>query len=376
MEGFLVKRVLAVLFILALVVTATAMAAPGQAERVTVLVGFNGSQGRAAIHSAGGRIEREFSFINAAKVSLPAVAAEHLAKSPGIRYVEPDGQAYALEQTVPWGIEAVNALPVHAANNYGAGINVAILDTGIMLNHEDLTVWGGYDTFGTGSYADDNGHGTHVSGTVAAMNNSVGVIGAAPQARLYAVKVLDSKGSGAYSNIIAGIEWAMNNNMKVINMSLGGSTGSDALEAACNAAYNSGVLIVAAAGNEGNKPGNKESIGYPAQYASVIAVGSITSLYTRSTFSSTGATLEIMAPGSTILSTTFDGAYGTMSGTSMASPHVAGVAALVWGADTSLSNAQLRAILNDTANDLWNDPWRYGNGLVDAWAAYQQITGN
>lgn len=370
------KRVLAVLFILALVVTATAMAAPGQAERVTVLVGFNGSQGRAAIHSAGGRIEREFSFINAAKVSLPAVAAEHLAKSPGIRYVEPDGQAYALEQTVPWGIEAVNALPVHAANNYGAGINVAILDTGIMLNHEDLTVWGGYDTFGTGSYADDNGHGTHVSGTVAAMNNSVGVIGAAPQARLYAVKVLDSKGSGAYSNIIAGIEWAMNNNMKVINMSLGGSTGSDALEAACNAAYNSGVLIVAAAGNEGNKPGNKESIGYPAQYASVIAVGSITSLYTRSTFSSTGATLEIMAPGSTILSTTFDGAYGTMSGTSMASPHVAGVAALVWGADTSLSNAQLRAILNDTANDLWNDPWRYGNGLVDAWAAYQQITGN
>jgi subtilisin len=154
--------------------------------------------------------------------------------------------------------------------------------------------------------------------------------------------------------------------MDVINMSLGGKTGSDALQAACDAAYDAGILIVAAAGNEGNKPGNKDTIGYPAKYDSVVAVGSITSSYVRSTFSSTGSALEIMAPGSSILSTTFDGGYGTMSGTSMACPHVVGVAALIWGLDPSMSNIQLRNLLNGTANDMWNDPWRYGNGLVDA----------
>lgn len=370
------KRLVTLLLILILAGTATAFAVPSSGERIPVLIGFNGSQGRGAIHAAGGRIEREFGFINAARVSLPATAVEHLVKAKGIRYVEPDGEAYTLEQTVPWGIERVNALQVHAFNQFGAGINVAILDTGILLSHEDLLVWGGYDTFGNGSYNDDNGHGTHVAGTVAAMNNNLGVIGAAPQAKLHAVKVLDSKGSGAYSNIIAGIEWAISNHMKVINMSLGGRTGSIALEDACSAAYNAGILIVAAAGNEGNKPGNKESIGYPAKYSSVIAVGSLTSLNERSSFSSTGATLEIMAPGSGILSTTYDGGYGSMSGTSMASPHVAGVAALVWGIDPSLSNVQVRNILTITANDLWNDPWRYGSGLVDALAAAQHITGN
>lgn len=369
------KRVLAVIFIVILASAAIATAAPGQ-ERVDVLVGIKGANGRGAVHAHGGRIEREFSFINVAKVSLPAAAVEHLAKSSDISFVELDSQAYALEQTVPWGIESVNALSVHSQNCFGAGINVAVLDTGINLNHEDLTVWGGYDTFNTGSYADDAGHGTHVAGTIAALNNSVGVIGAAPQARLYAVKVLDSQGSGAYSNIIAGIEWAIDNNMKIINMSLGGRSTSEALEAACNAAYDAGVLIVAAAGNEGNKRGNRDTIGYPAKYASVIAVGSITSTNIRSTFSSTGATLELMAPGSTILSTTIDGAYGTMSGTSMASPHVAGVAALVWAENPGLSNVQLRAVLNDTANDMWNDSWRYGNGLVDAWDAYNVIAGN
>ncbi|MGI6363838.1 MAG: S8 family serine peptidase [Bacillota bacterium] len=115
-------------------------------------------------------------------------------------------------------------------------------------------------------------------------------------------------------------------------------------------------------------------MGYPARYPSVMAVGSITSSNVRSSFSSTGSTLEIMAPGSNIYSTTYNGSYGTMSGTSMACPHVAGVAALVWSAKPSLTNVQLRNALNETANDMWHDPWRYGNGLVDAWAAYQYVT--
>lgn len=344
-------------------------------EMVPVLVGFSNAQGKGNVRAAGGRIEKEFEFINAAKVQLPKHAVEKVQNAKGVRYVEPDFEAHAYAQTVPWGIQKVNAPQVHSVGQKGAGIRVAILDTGIRTNHEDLTVYGGYDTTGTGSYNDNNGHGTHVAGTVAALDNSVGVIGVAPSARLYAVKVLDASGSGSYSNIIAGIQWSINNNMKVINMSLGGSSGSTALQDACNAAYNAGILVVAAAGNNGTSAGTTECIGYPARYSSVMAVGSITSSNTRSSFSSTGSTLEIMAPGSNIYSTTYNGSYGTMSGTSMACPHVAGVAALVWGSKTSLTNVQLRNALNATANDMWNDSWRYGNGLVDAWAAYQYVNG-
>jgi subtilisin len=160
--------------------------------------------------------------------------------------------------------------------------------------------------------------------------------------------------------------------MDVINMSLGGSAGSTALEDACNAAYNAGILVVAAAGNEGNRSGKTDTIGYPAKYASVIAVGSINSSNIRSSFSSTGTALEIMAPGESIQSTYYNGGYATMSGTSMASPHVAGIAALIIAANHNLTNVQVRDILNATTNDMWNDPFRYGNGLVDAYAAYQR----
>lgn len=369
------RRFFAVLLICALAFSVPTLVQSAPPETVSVLVGFSNPAGHRAVAAAGGRVQREFGFINAALVELPDVAIDKLAANPAIRYVELNQPVYALAQTLPWGIDRVNAPDVHAQGHFGTGIKVAIIDTGIKLNHEDLTVWGGYNAMGGSSYADDHGHGTHVAGTVAALNNSVGVIGAAPAARLYAVKVLDSGGSGTLDTVIGGIEWAYQNGMQVINMSLGASSGSQALEAACNAAYNAGILVVAAAGNEGNIRGNRESIGYPANYASVIAVGSTTSIDTRSSFSSTGANLELMAPGSSILSTTYNGGYGTMSGTSMASPHVAGVAALIWSVKTNLTNVQLRQILNDTANDLWNDPFRYGNGLVDAWAAYQFVSG-
>jgi subtilisin len=363
------------MLVVLLTMTAVAYAtSPAKVEKVSVIIGLANENGRASVLAAGGNIQREFKFINAVQVELPKVAVEKLKTARGVEFVEPDFMAQAYAQTVPWGIEHVNAPDVHSAGFQGSGIKVAVLDTGILTSHADLQVVGGYDVTGIGSYVDDHGHGTHVAGTVAALNNTIGVIGAAPAAQLYAVKVLDRYGSGTYSNIIAGIEWAINNDIDVINMSLGGSSGSTALEQACDAAYKAGILVVAAAGNEGTSTGGTECIGYPAKYSSVMAVGSITSSNIRSYFSSTGATLEIMAPGSDIYSTTINGSYGTMSGTSMACPHVAGVAALVWSAKPSLTNVQLRSALNETANDLWNDPWRYGNGLVDAWAAYQFVT--
>ena len=354
--------------------TAVAYATPpAKGEKVCVLIGLANESGRAAVVSWGGKIQREFKFIQTVQVELPKVAVEKLRNAQGIEFVEPDYEAKAYAQTIPWGIEHVNAPEVHSAGYHGSGIKVAVLDTGILTSHSDLYVAGGYDATGIGSYIDDHGHGTHVAGTVAALNNTIGVIGAAPEAQLYSVKVLDRYGSGSYSNIISGIQWAINNGMNVINMSLGGSSGSTALQDACNAAYNAGILVVAAAGNEGTSSGSTECISYPARYSSVMAVGSITASNVRSSFSSTCSTLEIMAPGSSIYSTTYNGRYGTMSGTSMACPHVAGVAALVWSVKPSLTNVQLRAFLNYTANDMWNDPWRYGNGLVDAWAAYQGV---
>lgn len=376
MKGLKMNKLLAVMLVVLLSLTTIVYAAPSEkAEKVTVLIGMSNEKGRSSIASLGGKIQREFNFINVVKVELPKVAVENMRNSKGVAFVEPDAEVKAYAQTVPWGIEKVKAPAVHSAGYTGSGIKVAVLDTGILLNHPDLQVSGGYDTTGKGSYNDDNGHGTHVAGSIAALNNTVGVLGAAPSANLYAVKVLDSAGSGTYSNIIAGIEWAINNDIDVINMSLGGSSGSTALEQACNSAYNAGVLVVAAAGNEGTSSGSNECIGYPARYSSVMAVGSITSSNVRSSFSSTGSTLEIMAPGSNIYSTTYNGSYGTMSGTSMACPHVAGVAALVWSAKPSLTNVELRNALNLTANDMWDDSWRYGNGLVDALAAYNYVTG-
>jgi subtilisin len=214
---------------------------------------------------------------------------------------------------------------------------------------------------------DGNSHGTHVAGTVAALNNTTGVLGVAYSADLYAVKVLDSSGSGTYSGIIQGIEWAVSNNMDVINMSLGGSSGSTALQQACDNAYNSGVLVVAAAGNSGSK-GKRNTIGYPAKYASVMAVGAVDSSNNRASFSSVGSELEVMAPGVNILSSVPGNGYDSYNGTSMASPHVAGAAALIMAGNPGLSNAQVRQKLVDTAKPL-GDAFYYGNGVIDVYAA-------
>jgi subtilisin/minor extracellular protease Epr len=147
---------------------------------------------------------------------------------------------------------------------------------------------------------DDQGHGTHCAGIVAAVDNGIGVIGAAPEASLYGVKILNSEGQGSYSDIIAGIEWSVNNDMQVISMSISGDSYSQALQDACDAANNSGVVLVAAAGNNGNPwmpPGGWDNVGYPAKYESVIAVAATDSMDERPYWSSTGATVELAAPG-------------------------------------------------------------------------------
>ncbi len=296
--------------------------------------------------------------------------------------VEEDGPVYALDgfaglenlmfedqpmpqaETVPAGISQINAPAAWDASR-GKAVKVAILDTGIDNNHPDLTA---NFKFGVSFVPDEsnsmdyNGHGTHVAGTVAAAINGSGVVGVAPAAYLYAVKVLSRTGSGQWSWLIAGIDWAVNKKgMHILNMSLGGSA-PQAVKDMCDAAFSKGALLIAAAGNNGG------AIGDPARYDSVVAVTAIDGANVIAPFSSRGPEAELCAPGVGVLSTLPGGGFGTKSGTSMASPHVSGAAALAWGSHRYANNVTIRRLLAWTAFNL-GDPGRdnlYGFGRVDA----------
>jgi subtilisin family serine protease len=250
-----------------------------------------------------------FNLIDGALVDMTPAEAESLAAEPGVAFIEPDYPVYALSQTVPWGVERIyesESYPFDAwQTTSGAGISVAILDTGIQGNHEDLPALAGGITTVDSSYyyVDGNGHGTHVAGIVAAQVNTVGVVGTAPGVDLYSVKVLDGGGHGSISSILAGIQWAVNaeNDIDIISMSLGTMEYSQALKDACDAAYTAGCLLIAAAGNNGDEA--DKSVNYPAAFSSVIAVGATDDSDQRSSFSAIGPELELMAPGESIEST-------------------------------------------------------------------------
>ncbi|MBA7498362.1 hypothetical protein ES704_01097 [subsurface metagenome] len=353
---------------------------------VKVLIGFRekpGAAQQALVKGVGGKIKYTYHIVDAIAASIPDKAIDALQKNPNVRYVEPDGLVFALVQILPWGVDRIDAEVVHATENggnKGTGISVAIIDTGIA-SHKDLYVADGESFVDyTSSYSDDNGHGTHVTGTVAAMDNDFGVVGVAPAADLYALKALDERGRGYVSDIVAAIEWAVDPNsdentddrLDIINMSLGGGA-SDTLEDACLSAYDEGLLLVAAAGNSGNPPGIGDNVGYPAAYESVIAVAATDQNDERARWSSTGPAVELAAPGVGIYSTYIDPDYATYSGTSMASPHVAGVAALVIcrgvvrDEDNKYGIAnEVRELLSNTAQDIGLFFNEQGNGLVDA----------
>jgi len=382
-KGLVILIVFAMMFAMGVVNLTTAQALPGSEgtvyssanEKVDVLIGFYhapGSSERALVRSHGGEISRQFKIVDVIAASMTQQAADALAKTPGVRYVEPDGPVYAHDQTVPWGIDRVFGDETYSFGTWvttgGDGIAVAILDTGIDENHEDLPkLSGGKNTIDETDWGSDgSGHGTHVAGTVAALDNEVGVVGVGPEIVLYAVKVLSDGGSGTIDSLVAGIEWAVENDILILNMSLGADTHYQTLQDATDAAYEAGHLIVSSAGNSGNPPGRGDNVSYPAAYDSVIAVAASTDNDRRSSFSSTGPAVELIAPGSSILSTLPGNSYGTYSGTSMASPHAAGAVALVWAANTGLTNVELRTILQETAEDLGLSANHQGYGLVRA----------
>ena len=220
-------------------------------------------------------------------------------------------------ETIPWGVEYMNDLSPDSVNT-GNGIKVAIIDTGIDVDHPDLVdnIKGGYNaTSKKKSYDDDNGHGTHVAGIIAAADNEIGVIGVAPEAEIYAIKALDAYGNGYISDVVEGIEWCIDNDIDIINMSIGIESDSLVLHESVNNADSAGVIMVAATGN--NYGGNSE---YPAAYDEVIGVGAL-DVNGNSSKMSALYNVDEWAPGLEILSTYLNASYTVMNGTSMAAPH-------------------------------------------------------
>ncbi|WP_346267756.1 S8 family peptidase [Sporosarcina sp. E16_3] len=276
---------------------------------------------------------------------------------------------------VPPGVELIQA-PAIWKDTKGKGITVAILDTGCDSSHPDLQnqIIGGRNfTDDDGSnpdiFLDYNGHGTHVAGTIAAQQNDKGVVGVAPEASLLIVKVLNRKGSGQYGWIIAGIHYAIEQKVDIISMSLGGPTDMPELHEAIKKALATNILVVCAAGNEGDGDDSTDEFAYPGCYNEVISVGAINLERSPSDFTNSHNEIDLVAPGEKILSTYLNGKFATLSGTSMAAPHVSGALALIKGLVNNsfgrdLSEPELYAQLIKRTVPLGFSPKLEGNGLV------------
>ena len=287
-----------------------------------------------------------------------------------------ESAAAAAADVILWNLRLIYA-PYAWRYSRGTGVRVAVVDTGIYAAHSDLRVYGGVSYVpGRRSWIDDHYHGTHVAGIIAALGNRRGIIGVAPNARLYGVKVLNSRGSGQLSWILNGLIWCYRTRMHVVNLSLGSGARTHNPRV-YNAAYervgrllrSRGILACAAAGNSGAT--NNPYVGNPARCPSYMAVSSIDRRRRRSSFSSYGPQVEICAPGSNIVSTVSRASYRALSGTSMACPHVAGVAALIKARRRTWHGDRTRVHMWRTAIDLGRPgrDWAFGYGQVNAYRA-------
>ena len=381
-----------------------------------VLVGFRGGVSRAAqqaiLAATDASLQNTIAPIGLVSLSVApgqeAITAATLRRRPDVAFAELDYLATADEAPddpawgSQWSLTRIGLPEAWNVTTGSPGIIIAVVDSGLYLGHPDLTgkVWansgeipgnqidddangkvddvhgwhfyqqwtpGGYIPAGNAEVTDDYGHGTHVAGiAAAAANNGIGIAGISWGARVMPVKVLDQYGNGWYSDIAAGIVFAADNGAKIINLSLGGAAASPTLCRAAAYAHQKGALLVAAAGNAG------AAVLYPAACDGVLAVAATDRADQRASFSNYGSQVDLAAPGVDIYSTWpwLDG-YFTMSGTSMAAPHVSGVAALVWSRWSAWTDTEVSRRIMETAVDVdasgW-DPYT-GWGRLDAAAA-------
>lgn len=334
-----------------------------------VLIAYRGEVPQAALDAAGAQIQKKYDRIPVVVAMVPASAIAELRSNPNIMAVEEDIPREFCAQTLDWGVDRIDAEYVHAiSGNRGAGVNVAVLDSGGDMDHPDLTWAGGISIVNKdpNDWEDKNGHGTHCSGIVSADDNDIGVVGVAPECNIYMVQVAKSARLSLY-DIIDGIIWCAdthddadpNNDIQIMSMSFSGGYSLNE-ELAVQEAYNEGILLVAASGNDAS------SVRYPAALDEVMAISGSNSSDELYVYSNTGPEIELIAPGRLIYSTYKWATYRTLSGTSMACPMVAGTAALVWSANPTWTRDQVRSRLHATAEDIGLTTYQQGYGLVDA----------
>jgi thermitase len=368
---------LAVVLLLFLALPVNMLAAPPPAVRPAdsdfspqeIVVGFKAGTTlpqMAMVHrQAGGRVQDTIPAIGAQVVTIPAgtvgQSIRRYTAHPWVTYAEPNYIAEVVAEpndpyfSAQWGLHKVEASAAWDTTTGSAGVSIAILDTGVDQNHPDLSdkIAKNVNFTDSTTVDDVHGHGTHVAGIAAAStNNAIGVAGLGYDSTIMNVKVLGDSGSGYYSWVVSGITWAADNGAQVINMSLGGTASSRALEDAINYAWSKGVIVVAAAGN-----GGTSSPFYPAYYANCIAVAATDRYDARASWSNYGDWVDVAAPGVSIYATLKGSSYGYKSGTSMASPHVAGLAALVFTAVTDSNgnghlNDEVRSSIESTCDDI------------------------
>lgn len=285
-------------------------------------------------------------------------------------------QAIQEQGEIPQGILQIKAPELWKQGITGKGVIIAVLDTGCDNSHLDLQgqIIGGrnFTTDDQGNpsiYADYHGHGTHVAGTIAAKKNNKGVIGVAPDAKLLILKVLNARGQGTYEGIIQAIDYAISQKVNIISMSLGGKDDVPALRSIIQKAVEENITVVCAAANNGDGRSETSEYAYPGYYPEVISVGAMDFRKNVATFSNSNNQVDLLAPGVNILSTVPNGKYATLSGTSMATPHVAGALALVyeWGQKAfgrPLTELELYAQLIKRTVSMGKPKVMEGNGML------------
>lgn len=311
---------------------------------------------------------------------------------PSVRYIEPDLRLFMLEadppgapligiyqasrtvESIDWGVKRVKAPEVWETTT-GRDVRVGIVDTGIASMHPDLqgAVMGGFNAIDGGSWQDDNNHGTYVASVLAARRNGIGIIGVAPEAMLYAIKVMSSDGSGYVSDVIQGCQWALAQKIPIVNMSLGSDYHSTALRETMSIAASQGMSIIAASGNDGAR-----GVMSPAREDVAVCVGASGTDDKRMSWSNYGPAMRsngILAPGSWIMAGTKDGQWRRVSGTSIATPHVTGIFALLLQAKHSERESLRRFLFQSTSRPDNPDEFA-GYGIVNARGALDAIVGS
>lgn len=358
------------------VLSATAYAAPAEtSDPEKVFIQFDETIDYDYLKAIGATITADLPAISAVIATLSSsdtystfqTANDELTITP---YPE-DDLFYQTAETTNWGYKPVLADKAYSLGYRGDTIKVGVIDSGINSQHPDLRVAGGI-SFVTGSHLrDSTGHGTHVAGILAAQANSIGVRGVAPNVELYSIRIFGDGPSSPGENLALAIQWAIDNDMDILNMSL---TGPDfpAVRDLAEKAYSEGILLVAASGN--SYPSDRYDVQFPAKYSSVIAVGALGQSNTIYKSSERGPSQEFVAPGENIYSTAMltgtstQEDYALKTGTSMASPFVAGIAAQYMQAYPGFSNDQIRKLMQRNAKDYGTEGRDsiYGYGLIQS----------